>query len=59
MDKENESKVAYEMTEEELWEEEVYYKLDTHEYVLVDDKIYDYESGDLVCLLSEVDLGNN
>lgn len=59
MDKENESKVAYEMTEEELWAEEVYYKLDIHEYVLVDDKIYDYESGELICLLSEVGLSNN
>lgn len=59
MDKDNESKNTYEMTEEELWEEEIYYKLDTHEYVCVDGKIYDYESGDLVCLLSEVDLGNN
>ena len=59
MDKENENRAAYEMTEEELWAEEVYYRLDTHEYVLVDEKIYDYESGELVCLLSEIGLNNN
>lgn len=59
MEKENDDKSTYEMTEEELWEEEVYYKLDTHEYVLVDDKIYDYESGELICLISEVGLKIN
>ena len=59
MDKENESKVAYEMTEEELWEEEVYYRLDIHEYVIVDDKIYNYETGELICLVSEINLNIN
>lgn len=59
MVKENDVMSTYEMTEEELWEEEVYYRLDIHEYVIVDDKIYNYETGELICLLSEIGLNNN
>ena len=59
MVKENDVKRTYEKTEEELWEEEVYYRLDIHEYVIVDDNIYNYETGELICLLSEIGLNNN
>lgn len=59
MVKENDVMSTYEMTEEELWEEEVYYRLDIHEYVIVDDKIYNYETGELICLVSDIGLNNN
>lgn len=40
-----------EMTEEELWQEEVYDKLQRHEYIVDAGNVYDFESGERICSL--------
>ena len=40
-----------EMTQEELWQEEVYDKLQRHEYIVHDGNVFDFETGELVCSL--------
>lgn len=47
----NEKSDTYEMTEEELWQEEVYDKLQRHEYIVDNGNVYDYESGEFICSL--------
>ncbi len=40
-----------EMTEEELWQEEVYDKIQRHEYVVDAGNVYDFGSGEWICSL--------
>ena len=40
-----------EMTQEELWQEEVYDKLQRHEYIVDGGNVFDYESGEFICSL--------
>lgn len=40
-----------EMTEEELWQKEVYDKLQRHEYIVYNDHVIDFESGEIICSL--------
>lgn len=37
------------MTEEEFWQEEIWYKLQTGEFVECDGVIYDIETGEVIC----------
>lgn len=50
------SQTAYEMTEEELWQEMVWDKLQTHEYVVDKGNIYDFESGEFICSMRLIKL---
>ena len=47
----NEKRDSYEMTEEELWQEEVYDKLQRHEYIVDGGNVFDFETGEVVCSL--------
>lgn len=47
----NEKSDNCEMTEEELWQEEVYDKLQRHEYIVDNGNVYDYGSGEFICSL--------
>lgn len=47
----NEKCDSCEMTEEELWQEEIYDKLQRHEYIVDGGNVFDYESGEFICSL--------
>lgn len=40
-----------EMTEEELWQEEVYDRLQRHEYIVDNGNVFDFGSGEFICPL--------
>jgi hypothetical protein len=44
--------MEYEMSDEEIWQELVWDKIQTHEYIVVDGKVYDYASGEFICSMS-------
>ena len=47
----NKERDSCEMTQEELWQEEVYDKLQRHEYVVDDGNVFDFETGGFICSL--------
>lgn len=40
-----------EMTEDELWQEDVYDKIQRHEYIVEYGDVIDFETGEVVCSL--------
>ena len=47
----NKERDSYEMTQEELWQEEVYDKIQRHEYIVEYGDVIDFETGEVVCSL--------
>jgi hypothetical protein len=39
---------TYPMTEEEIWMEEIWDKIQRCEYIVCDDMVYDFESGEFI-----------
>ena len=42
------------MTEKELWQEDVWYHIQVGDYVVSNDIVYEYETGEIICSTAEI-----
>lgn len=43
-----------EMTEKELWQEDIWYHIQVGDYVECNGIVYEYETGEIICSIAEI-----